>query len=55
MKADAILGVIRHLITTMGGILVANGTINAGELETGAGAVAILLGIGWSIIQKRKG
>ena len=48
------LGLIaRHVLTTIGGGLVASGAIDAGQLETGIGAIMVLSGIAWSVWQKR--
>ena len=55
MNSEAVLGIIRHVITTAGGALVANGTIDANQLNTGAGALVVLVGIIWSVVAKRKG
>lgn len=54
MNSESVLGIIRHIITTAGGALVANGTLEADQLNTGAGAVAVIIGLVWSIIAKRK-
>ena len=54
MNSDSILGIIRHVLTTLGGALVASGTIDNTQLQTGAGAVAVIIGIGWSVWAKRK-
>lgn len=50
---SALAGVIRHLLTTLGGALVANGTLSADELSAAIGAVVTLVGIAWSIVSKR--
>lgn len=50
------LGLIaRHVLTTIGGGLVASGAIDSGQLETGIGAIFVLAGIVWSVVQKRSG
>lgn len=54
MNGTQIGGIVRHLITTFGGVLVTNGYIDGGMLEAGAGAIAVLIGIGWSIYAKKK-
>lgn len=51
---NAVLGIIRHVLTTLGGGLVTNGTITDSMLETGVGAVLTLIAIGWSIFDKKK-
>lgn len=43
---------IRHMLTTAGGSLVASGVIDSEQLSQGVGAVMVLLGVGWSIYQK---
>ncbi len=49
------LGLIaRHVLTTIGGGLVASGAIDSGQLETGIGAIFVLVGIVWSVVQKRR-
>jgi hypothetical protein len=44
---------VRHLLTTAGGYLVSRGLLDASQVEPFAGAVLIIGGIVWSIIQKR--
>lgn len=48
-----ILGVIRHGLTVAGGVLVTNGHLSSSEVEVVAGAGAILVGVIWSVIQKK--
>lgn len=49
------LGLIaRHLLTSIGGSLAAKGLIESSDVEPAAGAVLILAGLIWSVIQKRK-
>ena len=54
MNSEAILGIIRHVLTTAGGALVANGTLDANQLNTGAGALVVLIGVIWSVVAKKK-
>lgn len=49
----AILGIVRHVLTTLGGVLVANGTLTSDMLQNGIGAVVILVGIAWSVLNKK--
>jgi hypothetical protein len=44
----------RHLLTTLGGIAVAKGFIDANQLEPIAGALLIIGGVVWSIVQKQR-
>lgn len=50
----AILGVIRHLLTTGGGVLVANGMLTDGQAATATGAIVALAGVAWSVFDKRR-
>jgi hypothetical protein len=49
-----ILGVIRHVLTTAGGALATQGTVSEDEVNTGIGAIITLIGIGWSVYEKRR-
>lgn len=51
---DSILGLIRHLLTTCGGVAVANGYLTEQHLIDVTGALMILIGTGWSIYEKLK-
>lgn len=53
MTFPEIAGLIRHALTTAGGALATHGVIEAGQVEVGVGAIMALVGIGWSIWQKR--
>lgn len=50
--SDIIGGVIRHLVTSAGGALVAHGLITSTQLTDVAGALALLIGVAWSMYQK---
>jgi hypothetical protein len=50
---DQVAGIIRHLLTTVGGALVAAGYLTSAEWTTIAGALAVIIGVVWSIITKR--
>lgn len=49
-----ILGVVRHVLTAIGGAAVAKGYIDAAGLDTLIGAFIGIAGVAWSIIEKRK-
>jgi hypothetical protein len=52
---ESILGLIRHLLTFGGGILVSKGLIeDAATMETLVGAVVTVVGGAWSIYDKVK-
>ena len=50
---DQIAGVVRHVLTSLGGALVAGGYLTSEEWTAVAGALAVLIGIVWSILVKR--
>lgn len=52
MNSDQILGIVRHLLTTLGGMAIANGFLNSNQVTDAVGAIMALVGIGWSIRQK---
>lgn len=53
MLKDSILGVVRHGLTTAGGALVADGLMSASEMQAIVGGVVTLVGVLWSIAEKR--
>ena len=44
---------IRHALTALGGALIAAGYVTSEEWATIAGAIAVLIGVVWSVIAKR--
>ena len=50
----ALLGIARHALTTVGGYLVAQGVITDGQATELVGALTVLIGLAWSIIEKRR-
>ena len=53
MNEEQVAGLIRHVLTTAGGIAVAIGWTDNGTVATASGALATLIGIGWSFWSKR--
>lgn len=53
MLTPAILGIARHLLTIGGGYLIAQGAVDAAQVETLVGAGVAIVGVVWSIIEKR--
>jgi hypothetical protein len=51
---DQILGLIRHALTFVGGIIVAKGLVDGALSTEIIGAVMTLVGAGWSIASKKK-
>lgn len=54
MKKEQYLGLIRHTLTFVGGILVAKGLLDETIVTEIVGAVITLVGGMWSIIEKTK-
>ena len=54
MKA-ATLALLRHLLTFIGGTLVAKGIVDAEVLQEVIGAILTLLSVGWMALDKYKG
>jgi len=51
---SALIGgsVARHILTVLGSIAVSKGWIDGGQVETVIGAVMVVGGLIWSIVQK---
>jgi hypothetical protein len=54
MNSEVLGGIVRHILTALGGILVTKGYVEAGQVELIVGAVATLAGVAWSIFAKKK-
>lgn len=53
MLSQAILGIARHVLTLAAGAFVASGWIEASQVETVVGACLALVGVGWSVVEKK--
>lgn len=54
MNKDGILGILRHVLTTFGGGLATKGYLDESSVGEIVGAIIVLIGAAWSIIEKRK-
>jgi hypothetical protein len=54
MNRSILLGLIRHTLTTVGGVLVTRGLLTTADLDAIAGGLAVLAGVLWSILEKRR-
>jgi len=54
MNKDQLLGILRHVLTFVGGILILQGWVDEGLIQETIGAVATLVGTVWSVIEKKK-
>ena len=54
MTKEQVLGIIRHTLTFVGGLLMVQGTIEADTLEQIISGVITLTGLVWSVVDKNK-
>ena len=54
MKKEQVLGIIRHALTFVGGILVTRGLIEEAMVQEIIGGVASLVGLVWSVVSKKE-
>jgi hypothetical protein len=54
MTKEQVVGVIRHVFTFVGGILVIKGFIDESMVQELLGGVVALVGTVWSIVDKKK-
>ena len=47
------MGVVRHVLTTAGGALVAKGSVSASDMEVIIGAVMTLAGLAFSMMKNK--
>ncbi len=53
MQKDAVLSVIRHVLTTAGGSMATGGIIASDDIALVAGAITTILGVLWGVLDKR--
>lgn len=53
MTKEQVLGVVRHLLTFVGGAVAAKGVISESQLFEISGAIVTLIGSIWSVAEKR--
>jgi hypothetical protein len=54
MSKEKVLGIVRHILTFAGGIIVAKGFIQETATEELIGGLMTLMGVIWSIVDKNK-
>ena len=54
MQFDVAMGLLRHVLTLVGGYYVASGKADPASVDTLVGAVLGLAGAGWSVYHKVK-
>jgi len=55
LMKSAVIALLRHLLTFIGGTLVAKGILDAATLTEIIGSVITLLSVGWMALDKSKG
>ncbi len=53
MSQEEILGIVRHILTSAGGAIVAHGYISTTGWEQVVGGLVAVVGAVWSVLQKR--
>lgn len=53
MTRDMTLGLARHLLTFVGGLLVTKGYVDAASFESAVGAAITIAGVIWSAAEKK--
>ncbi len=53
MNKEQVLGVVRHILTAVGGALVAKGVVDSEVMLEGVGAIMAVAGFLWSLTDKR--
>ena len=54
MDKETVLGIIRHVLSAIGGILAARGYLSSGEVETIVGLGLVIAGMVMSYLEKRQ-
>lgn len=53
MNKEQMLGLLRHILTIIGGYFLAKGSVDADQLEQLIGGLITLAGVGWSYWVKK--
>jgi hypothetical protein len=54
LNREQFLGILRHVLTTLGGIMVTKGVIDETMAVEATGAIITLIGVIWSVASKQK-
>jgi hypothetical protein len=54
MGKEQLLGILRHVLTFLGGVFVVQGWLDEGLIQETVGAIATLIGTVWSVLEKKK-
>ena len=53
MTKEKLFGIVRHVLTFGGGLLIAKGVISEGTLTEIIGALTSIIGVVWSVLSKK--
>lgn len=53
MNKEQVLGLVRHVLTFVGGVYIAKGLVDEGTTSEIIGAVITLVGSVWSVLSKK--
>lgn len=53
MNKEQVLGLVRHVLTFVGGIYIAKGLVDEGTASEVIGAIITLVGSVWSVVSKK--
>lgn len=53
LNRDVALGLLRHALTTYGGVLLGGGVMDADTFDLAVGALVTLAGVVWSVVEKK--
>lgn len=54
MKKEQVLGIVRHVLTFLGGVLALQGKIDQEIIDQLLGGVTTIVGVMWSIFSKKQ-
>ncbi len=54
MSQEQVLGVVRHVLTAVGGVLIAKGLVDDGSWTEIMGSTVTLIGVIWSVVAKKQ-
>ena len=53
MKKEQVLGIIRHTLTFVGGILIMKGIASDASIQEAIGAIVTVVGAVWSVVKNK--
>lgn len=53
MNKEIVLGIVRHILTAVGGVLITKGFVDSAGLEQAIGGLVAIVGVVWSVASKK--